>query len=160
MNRWTLSAAFVLAAVLFGASFAGAQPLQVPPGKWWQRPQVIEEIGLTPEQQAALESVTIEHARTMVDLKAAVEKAEIDLRVVADAEPFSPEKVRVAFRGFVEARSRLEAERFEMLIKVRETLTSFQWKKLKDLARERLDRIREGEEAPGRVMPRQQRPRR
>jgi len=160
MNRWTLSAAFLLVAAFPRVPTASAQPLQVPPGRWWQRPEVIEELGLTPDQQAKIDSVTLEHARTMIDLKATVEKAELNLRVVADAEPFNAEKVREAFRALVDARSRLEAERFEMLITVRESLNGVQWQKLKEMARERLERIRGGDEAQERVGPRPLRPRR
>jgi Spy/CpxP family protein refolding chaperone len=102
---------------------------------------------VTQEQQALLEEATVAHARAMVDLKATVDKAEIDLRVAADRDPLDKAKVRAAFAAMQQARTRLEAERFEMLLRVREVLTREQWEKLKVLTRERIA-AEAGEEAP------------
>jgi Spy/CpxP family protein refolding chaperone len=117
-----------------GVGSLAAQSLGVPPGRWWERPRVAEQLVLSPEQRDKLNSETINHSRTLVDLKATVEKAEIDLRVLGEAEPFSGKAAREGFRTLQAARQRLEAERFEMLIKVREILTREQWQKLQAMA--------------------------
>ncbi|MDD5565213.1 MAG: periplasmic heavy metal sensor [Thermoanaerobaculaceae bacterium] len=129
---WVVAAGLVLAA---GA--AAAQTFDVPPGRWWERPVVAGRLGLSPDQVKGLDAATYAFARRMVDLKATVEKAAIDLRAAADVEPFAPDKVREAFAVLQQARSRLETERFDMLIKVRELLTPDQWSKLQELARAR-----------------------
>ena len=123
----------VLLAISVGG--ARAQQLGVPPGRWWERPRVAEQISLTAEQRQRLNDETNAHARVMVDLKGAVEKAEIDLRVAAEAVPFSGKPAREAFATLQRTRQKLEAERFEMLIKVREVLTPEQWSRLQELAR-------------------------
>jgi len=134
-------------AALAVAATAQAQGLHIPLGRWWERPRVAQELGVTQEQQALLEEATVAHARAMVDLKATVDKAEIDLRVAADRDPLDKAKVRTAFAAMQQARTRLEAERFEMLLRVREVLTREQWEKLKVLTRERIAG-EAGEEAP------------
>ena len=72
-------------------------PMGAPMGRWWERPKVVEQLGLTPEQTKKLEAITLDQARTMVDLKSAVEKAQIDLRAASDADPFNAKHVRDVF---------------------------------------------------------------
>jgi len=53
----------------------------------------------------------------MIDLKANVEKAELDLKAAAEEEPLVLARVRQAFQALQQARTRLDTERFEMLLK-------------------------------------------
>ncbi len=125
----------MMAALLLPA-VGEAQMPPIPPGRWWERPRAAERLALSAEQRARLEELTIRHARELADLKAEVEKAEIDLRAAADREPFDAAAVRRAFTALQQARSRMEAQRFEMLLAIRETLTAPQWALLKELTRE------------------------
>ena len=129
-------------------------PMRVPMGRWWENPKVVSELGLTPEQTQKLEAITLSEATGMVDLKAAVEKAEINLRAASDAVPFDAKRVRDAFGVFLQARNKLETQRVEMLLKTREVLTADQWRQLREFAREkRMERGRggphTGEDSPG-----------
>lgn len=142
---WIVAVGLVLA-----AGVAAAQTFDVPPGRWWERPMVAGRLGLSPDQVKGLDAATYAFARRMVDLKATVEKAAIDLRAASDAEPFAPDKVREAFAVLQQARGRLETERFDMLLKVRELLTPDQWSKLQQLARaRRAEKGDGGQPAPG-----------
>lgn len=142
---WIVALGLVLA-----AGVAAAQTFDVPQGRWWERPMVAGRLGLSSDQVKQLDSTTYTFARRMVDLKGAVEKAQIDLRAAAEAEPFAPDKVREAFAVLQQARTRLEMERFDMLLKVRELLTPDQWSKLQQLARaRRAEKGDGGQPAPG-----------
>ncbi|MCX7895253.1 MAG: periplasmic heavy metal sensor [Thermoanaerobaculum sp.] len=146
-------------ALLVGASarlVAGepaGPPFDVPAGRWWTHPAVAEELGLSPEQKAKLEDLTNQRVKAMIDARAAVQKAEVDLRLLADRDPVDARKLREAFAALQQARQRLEAERFEMLLGVRQTLSADQWKKLRQAVRERLgerwQRRQERGHAPG-----------
>lgn len=139
-----------MTAALAGISPAFADELDVPPGRWWDRPAVVQLLGLSAEQQGTIETITLTHARTMVDLKAGVEKAALELRAAAEAEPFAAERVREAFGAFLTARTRLETERFEMILRIREVLSREQWGQLRRLAEEaRRRRVEGGERGPG-----------
>lgn len=141
--------------ILVGTPSAVAEQFDVPPGRWWDRPGVVRLLALSAEQQRSIQSITLTHARNMVDLKAAVERAELDLRAAAEAEPFVAERVREAFGAFVAARTRLETERFEMILRIREVLTHEQWQRLRQLAQEaRLRGVEGGERGPGGGPPR------
>jgi Spy/CpxP family protein refolding chaperone len=145
MTRFGLAATGVL--VIAGSAWA--QPFAMPPGRWWERPRIAAELALTAEQRATLDTVSLAHAKTMVDLKGEVEKAELDVRVASDAEPFDAGRVREAFAALQQRRGRLELERFEMLLKVREVLSAEQWKKLTAIVKDALRReFREGIDDP------------
>lgn len=134
----------VTGAMLVAASWATAQSLGVPRGRWWERPRVAARLALTEEQKVRLDGIAVAGARVMIDLKAEVDKAELDLKAVADTSPFPAAKVRDAFRALQQARSRLESERFEMLLRLREVLSTQQWRQLQELKVERLQELGEG----------------
>ena len=143
--RWLLVVGlFLVAGAAAAQPMGGAmgdppmgRPMGIPMGRWWERPKVVEQLNLTADQTQKLEAITLDQARTMVDLKGAVEKAEIELRAASDADPFNTKHVRDAFGVFLQARTKLETQRFEMLLKTREVLTADQWRNLRDLVRER-----------------------
>lgn len=159
MNGHKITLALVPVGLLLAGS-ALAQVPGVPPGRWWERPRVAEELGITAEQRDKLDTLTVGHAKVMIDLKATVDKAEIDLKAAADAEPLDAARVRAAFAAMQQARGRLEGERFEMLLKVRQTLTAGQWQRLRELGqRLRERRALEGGEGPEGAPPAVRQPR-
>ena len=84
-----------------------------------------------------------------------------DLQAASETEPFEAERARLAFGVLQQARQRLEAERFEMLLKVRATLTPDQWSRLQELVRERREEAMGGvQPTPGAGLRRNQQPRR
>ncbi len=137
--------AFLVAGSLW-AQGLGGPPFDVPAGRWWDRPAVAQELGLSPEQKAKLEQLTAERVKAMIDARAAVQKAEVELRLLAEKEPLDVRKVREAFAALQQARQKLELERFEMLLAVRQTLSAEQWNKLRTVVRERLEERRERRE--------------
>lgn len=131
--------------------------MRLPPGKWWENPRVVERVRLTAEQQTAIADLVYEHALEMIDLKAALEKAELELKTRVDRRQIEPDRVRASFRAFQAARMALESERFEMLLGVRQLLGPEQWDELQALHREvrrnladRVDPRRPGQTTPRR----------
>jgi Spy/CpxP family protein refolding chaperone len=119
--------------VLMTAVPVAADEFDLPPGRWWENQRLIEHVGLSDEQQAQIRDIVYEHARRMIDLKAVVEKAGLDLRSSVDQRDFDPGPVRDAHARFQTARHKLEAERFEMLLAVRQVLSYEQWQKIEGL---------------------------
>jgi Spy/CpxP family protein refolding chaperone len=119
--------------VLMAAGLVSADEFDLPPGRWWENERLIEHVGLSEEQQAQIRDIVYEHARRMIDLKATVEKAGLDLRASVDQKEFDPAPVRDAHARFQTARQKLESERFEMLLAVRQVLTYEQWQKIEGL---------------------------
>jgi Spy/CpxP family protein refolding chaperone len=135
---------FFAVAVVLLARPAAAQQFDLPPGKWWDDARLSERIGLSDAQHGAIEELVYEHARRMIDLKAAVDRAGLDLAAAARREEFEEDAVRDAYRAFRSARGKLEDERFEMLVAVRRVLTAEQWSSLQELRR----RAPQGRQSP------------
>jgi len=117
------------------AASLSAGEFDLPPGKWWQDQRLANRIGLSPDQQGRIRDLVYEHARRMIDLKADVDKAGLDLADAVNREEFDADAVRGAYARFQAARRKLENERFEMLLGVRQVLTSEQWKKMQEMKR-------------------------
>jgi Spy/CpxP family protein refolding chaperone len=125
-----------------------ANEFDLPPGKWWENPRMVDHIGLTDEQQAQIREIVFTYARRMIDLKADVDKAGLDLASTVDQQNFDPAPVRAAYTMFQTARHKLENERFEMLLEVRQVLTYEQWRKIEEI-KQRMKQNRSEQRRPG-----------
>jgi Spy/CpxP family protein refolding chaperone len=123
----------MIIAVIAVAGPLAANDFDLPPGKWWESPRMVDHIGLTDEQQDQIRGIVFQHARRMIDLKADVDKAGLDLAESVDQRDFDPAPVRAAYAVFQTARHKLENERFEMLLEVRLVLTYEQWEKIEEI---------------------------
>ncbi len=149
--------ALMILIVLMVAGPLIAAEFDLPPGKWWENPRVAERIGLTEEQQKQIRDVVYDHARRMIDLKADVDRSGLDLKQAVDRDDFAPDAVRSAYVAFQNARHKLENERFEMLLAVRQLITTEQWKSLQEIRRrfqeQRGEQRRPGQRGQGGQMP-------
>jgi len=132
----------ILIVVFAMAGPLAANELDVLPGKWWEDERIASRMDLTDEQREQIGDVVFEHARLMIDLKADFDKAGLDLAASVDQEDFDPVPVRAAHAVFQTARQKLENERFEMLIEVRQVLTYEQWQKIQDI-KQRIEQNRQ-----------------
>jgi Spy/CpxP family protein refolding chaperone len=138
----------MIIALLAVAGPLAANDFDLPPGRWWEDQRLVSRIGLTDKQQDQIREVVYQHARRMIDLKADVDKAGLDLLGTVDQLDFDPAPVRVAYARFQTARQKLENERFEMLLEVRQILSYEQWQKIEEIKR-RLMQNRSQERRPG-----------
>lgn len=138
----------VFLAVLAATVPAAAQEFDLPPGKWWEDQRLASRIGLSEDQQQQIREVIYERARRMIDLKADVDKAGLDLRAAVDQQQFDPAPVRAAYAVFQTARHKLEVERFEMLLEIRQILTYEQWQQIEEIKR-RIQQNRPEQRRPG-----------
>jgi len=125
--------ALIIIAVLAMAGPLAANDFDLPPGKWWENPRFADHVGLTADQQGEIREIVFAHARRMIDLKADVDKAGLDLAESVDQQDFDPALVRAAYAVFQTSRQKLENERFEMLLEVRLVLSYEQWQKIEEI---------------------------
>jgi Spy/CpxP family protein refolding chaperone len=130
--------------VVAAGSTLWARDFRLPPGKWWENSTLVDRIKLSQEQQGAIRDRVFDHALKMIDLKANVERRELELTERVERSDFDPGQIRSAFQALQTARQRLEAEHFELLLAIRQILSPAQWQALQDLReemrRERPDR--------------------
>jgi Spy/CpxP family protein refolding chaperone len=141
--------ALIITVVLaLAGPLAAANEFDLPPGRWWENPRMVNHVGLTDEQQGQIREVVFAYARRMIDLKADVDKAGLDLASSVDQQDFDPAPVRAAYAVFQTARHKLENERFEMLLEVRQVLTYEQWRKIEEI-KQRVKQNRSEQRRPG-----------
>jgi len=142
----------IVFAIALVALASTASAMDLPPGKWWRRPEVIQMLGLTDEQQSKLEAVSLKAMNELIDHRAELEKANVALRAELDQPVLNREAIRKTAARVSEARSRLFERELMMLYDMRGVLTDTQWSKM----RQQLERFQEKREERGNNM--QQRP--
>ena len=131
-------------AVLVCAAIAEGQGQGMPPGKWWQRPEVIQQLQLTNDQQARLDEIFRAAANELIDAKGDVEKLQIAIRGELDRTPVrKTELLRIA-NQLSAARGKLFERELMMLVDMRGVLNEQQWTR----ARQFLDRALERRQMP------------
>lgn len=145
MKKMMIAAFVLLNAAASWAVPQGPPSGGMPPGKWWRRPEVVQRLKLTREQQDRLDQAFKQTATQLVDLKADVEKRSIELRnELDDAQPKRQDVQRLAAR-LSEARARLFERELMMLLDMRGVLTPEQWRDVRLL----MDRRGDGPRQPG-----------
>ena len=132
-------------AILFFATTVMAADL--PPGRWWRQPAIVQMLVLTDDQQSRLETIFRGNANDLIDLKAEVEKSNIALRGELDRPQLDRAAIRRIAVRLNDARARLFERELMMLVDMRSVLNDTQWNHL----RSELDRLNRGQQ--------QQRPR-
>lgn len=122
--------ALIAAAVMLAAASAFAQ--QLPPGKWWRRPEIVQSLNLSDEQQDRLETIFRSAAADLIDLKAEVDKASIALRGELDRNQLDRAAIHRIATRLSDARGKLFDRELSMLIEMRGVLTDPQWSRMRN----------------------------
>lgn len=128
-----------LAALLMLTASAALAQINLPPGKWWRRAEVINFLTLSTEQQDRLENVFSNSAAELIDLRGEVEKQSIALRTALDRPQLDREQVQRIAQRLNDARGRQFQRELMMLVDMRAVLTDGQWNRM----RNQLDRLGE-----------------
>jgi Spy/CpxP family protein refolding chaperone len=123
------------ALVLVSATSAFAQNL--PPGKWWRRPEIVQSLNISEEQQNKLENIFRTSSGDLIDLRGEVEKLNITLRADLDQSQLDRPAIRRDAQRLSDARTRLFERELMMLVDMRGVLNDSQW----DRMRSQLDRF-------------------
>lgn len=118
----------LLLTLVIACGLSSAQP---PRGffPWWDRP-VAKDLNLTPSQMQRIRQTVREYRNKLVDLRAGVEKAELDLQDLFEDERIDPKKASAAVEGLAQARGNLTRAFSQMSLDLRMLLTQQQWKEL------------------------------
>jgi len=129
----------VLIAALLLMPAAAVMAEDLPPGKWWRRPELVERLSITEDQQNRLDAVFRSTATDLIDLRADVEKRNVEVRGQLDQPTLSREGLQKAAARLSEARARLFEKELMMLVDMRGVLNQEQWGRFRAMleARER-----------------------
>jgi hypothetical protein len=128
-----------LAALALFVLASTASAMDLPPGKWWRRPEVIQMLALSDDQQNRLETISVKSANELIDLKGEVEKSNIALRAELDQPTLNREAIRKLAIRLNDARGKLFERELMMLVDMRTVLSETQWNRM----RQTLERLPE-----------------
>jgi Spy/CpxP family protein refolding chaperone len=126
VRRLLAGALFVLAAASMAAQ------ADMPEGKWWKKPRIAREIGLTDDQSRRIEDIFVRSRPKLIDLKADLEKKQFDLQTAMENNAPRPE-VEKKLDAVENARKDLQKTRVLMLLDIKNELKPDQWEKLRQM---------------------------
>jgi periplasmic protein CpxP/Spy len=112
-------------------------------GRWWNNPKVVEQLKLTDAQRKSFDGILLEHREKLIDLRASVEKAELEMEPLMGADQPNEGKILSQIDKVAQARSELEKANARFLLAIRSKLTPEQWKQVQAF---RANHEREGRE--------------
>lgn len=110
-------------------------------GAWWKNSKVAEKLNLTDSQIKQLEDAFYQHRLKLVDIGAAMEKSDMKLQQMLDADTVDESAVNAQVDQVLAARGQMEREFTAMNLNFRKILTLDQWKQLRAMRGENQDRI-------------------
>jgi Spy/CpxP family protein refolding chaperone len=106
-----------------------------PHGKWWDNPQVAEQLALSADQKKKMDDIFQQHRMKLIDLNATVQKAELTMEPLVAADQPDEAKIVAQIDKVAQARADLEKQNARMLLGIRGVLTPEQYQKLQAHAR-------------------------
>lgn len=125
-------------ALLVTAIATSALAQNLPPGKWWRRPEIVQTLNLAEEQQEKLETIFRVSSADLIDLRGEVEKQNITLRGDLDQAQLDRAAIRRDAQKLSDARGRLFERELMMLADMRAVLNDSQWNRMRSGLMERL----------------------
>lgn len=101
-------------------------------GKWWKNSELVQKVGVTDQQVQQMEQIFQNTRSRLIDLRANLEKAELELQPLMEADNPNESQIGAGIDRVAQARAALEKEHAMMLVGIRKVLTAEQWKKLQD----------------------------
>ena len=125
MPRW-----IVFLVLLSGSLFA-----QMPRSlyAWWSKPVIARQLNLSNVQRQQIRGTVMQFRPHLIDVRAEISKAEIDLEAQFDHDPVDQAKANQAIERLIAARSDLTRTLSQLSLKLRTVLTEQQWRDLQRL---------------------------
>lgn len=99
-------------------------------GRWWNNPKVVERLKLTDDQRKAFDGIFLAHREKLIDLRASVEKAELEMEPLVSADQPDESRILSQIDKVAQARAELEKANARFLLAIRNKLTPEQWKQV------------------------------
>src|SRR5437870_7491539 len=100
-------------------------------GKWWQNSEIAKKLQLNDGQISQLNQVFYDHKLKLIDYGAEMEKQDLKLQTLLDADQPDEGQVSSQVDQVLAARGKLEREFTMMNLNLRKVLSLDQWRQLK-----------------------------
>lgn len=125
---------------LLGLPLLGQQPRNY--FAWWNSP-VVKDMNLSPDQTRQIQSIVREYRTKLIDQRAAVEKAEIELEDCYNEDAFDLRRSNDAMERLITARGEMTRSLTQMSLRLRGLLTAEQYRELQKRRLRPGERLRE-----------------
>ena len=131
----------ILALALASALLAAAQ---LPRGffPWWDQP-IAKDLNLSETQQKEIRGAIREYRPKLIEQRAALEKAEVELQYLFDDDAVDAKRANQAIEDLALARLNLTRTFSQLFLRVRLVLTPQQWHELLKKREEQVDQRRQ-----------------
>jgi Spy/CpxP family protein refolding chaperone len=102
-------------------------------GKWWQNSEIAKKLQLSDGQIGQLDQIFYEHKLKLIDYGAEMEKQDLKLQTLLDADVPDEGQVETQVDQVLTARGKLEREFTLMNLDLRKVLSLDQWRQLKSI---------------------------
>jgi len=102
-------------------------------GKWWQNSDIAKKLQLNDGQIGQLDQTFYDHKVKLIDYGADMEKQDLKLQTLLDADVPNEGQVEAQVNQVLEARGKLEREFTMMNLDLRKVLSLDQWRQLKSI---------------------------
>jgi TonB family protein len=102
-------------------------------GKWWKNSEVVNKLQITESQVKQIEQIFLDHRLKLVDLRAELERRELQLKPLMEVDRPDEGKVLAQTERIAAARAELEKANTSMMLAIRRILSVEQWKKLEEI---------------------------
>ena len=106
-----------------GMNRPGDGPGGMHPRGWWDDPDLMEKLHVTDEQSRNIEKIVRDHQTQEIDLRADMEKQNVAMRSLIDADSPDEAQVLAQIAKIGQARTRLDQSHAQMMLAVRRVLT-------------------------------------
>lgn len=110
--------------------------------------KIASEIGLTADQQKKINDIHYSYAKKLVDLRAEVQRKNIDLNRIIELESYKKEELESLLNEIGSLEAQIRLNRIMELSEIRKVLTNEQREKLRELMRKQMERRRDKRQEP------------
>ncbi len=118
-------------------------------GQFWNHPNLVKQLNLSDDQRKAMDGILQDHRMKLIDLRANLEKAEVEMGPLMKADTPDEKAIEAQIDRVVAARAELEKANARFLLDIRMQLKPEQWKQLQALRMNRMQHERMGGEGRG-----------
>ena|ERR1700686_2242836 len=118
-------------ALLIAAVFAGLLPAQLPRewDPWWNKP-IVNDLNLSSEQKRQIRSTVREYSPHLLEVRASIERAELELERQFNEQPVDVKKANETIEHLATARAELTRSLSQLSLKLRTVITPEQWQRI------------------------------
>ena len=101
-----------------------------PLGVWWRDPKLVQQIGLSSDQQKSIESIWRDNRPTLANLISVLDKEQAGIASLLKADKPDENKITTQIDRVVQARAELERANARMLLGIRMVISLDEWERL------------------------------